>query len=256
MNTYNYKNRRSGKVVLGFLLLVIGCLLLGENIGLFIPGWVFSWPMLLIVIGVWKGVRHNFQNPAAYILIFIGSVFLLERIIPSISFNDFVWPIIIIGIGIYLIFGRNRSKQFKENQQHGWDKQVKDEHAATVDETTGYDTASSKEDYLDTVCVFGGVKKNILSKNFKGGEVITVMGGVELNFSQADLHGTVVLEATQIFGGTKIIVPSHWSVSSEVSAIFGGVEDKRQIIAETVASDKVLIIRGTSIFGGIEIRSF
>jgi len=56
-------------------------------------------------------------------------------------------------------------------------------------------------------------------------------------------------------GGTKIIVPSHWEVRSEVNAIFAGFEDKRQQPA-VVNLEKILIIDGTSIFGGIELKNF
>jgi hypothetical protein len=38
-------------------------------------------------------------------------------------------------------------------------------------------------------------------------------------------------------------------------AIFGGIEDKRPPQLNAIP-DKVLIIEGTSIFGGIDIKSF
>jgi len=56
-------------------------------------------------------------------------------------------------------------------------------------------------------------------------------------------------------GGTKIIVPPNWEVRSEVTALFAGFEDKRQQPL-TANPDKVLIIDGTSIFGGIELKNF
>ncbi|MDB5012525.1 MAG: hypothetical protein JWQ25_727, partial [Daejeonella sp.] len=58
------------------------------------------------------------------------------------------------------------------------------------------------------------------------------------------------------FGGTKMIVPANWRVHSEMIAVFGGIDDKRPQQALVDQEDKVLIIRGTSIFGGISIRSF
>ncbi len=51
------------------------------------------------------------------------------------------------------------------------------------------DGQSIDEDYIDAVTVFGGVKKNILSKNFRGGDVTTFMGGTELNLTHADIQG-------------------------------------------------------------------
>ena len=112
------------------------------------------------------------------------------------------------------------------------------------------------EDFLDSTSVFGGVKKTIVSKNFKGGDIVNIMGGAEINLSQADVQGRVELEVTQIFGGTKLVVPPHWVVKPEMAAIFGGIDDKRSVQNATTDHSKVLVLKGTSIFGGIEIRNF
>ncbi len=81
------------------------------------------------------------------------------------------------------------------------------------------------------------------------------MGGAEINLSQADIQGTATLDITQVMGGTKIIVPPHWEVRSQMTSVFGNIEDKRQNIGSTDHS-KVLIIDGSSVFGGIEIRNY
>ena len=47
------------------------------------------------------------------------------------------------------------------------------------------------------------------------------MGGAELNLMQADIHEQVFLEINNVFGGTKLIVPAHWYIKNEVSAVFG-----------------------------------
>jgi hypothetical protein len=56
-------------------------------------------------------------------------------------------------------------------------------------------------------------------------------------------------------GGTKIIVPPNWEVRSQLTSVFGNIEDKRQNISST-NPEKVLIIDGSSVFGGIEIRNY
>jgi hypothetical protein len=113
----------------------------------------------------------------------------------------------------------------------------------------------SSEDYLDTTAFFGGVHKKIVSKNFKGGDVVTIMGGTELDLSQADFTGMIKLDVVQIMGATKIIVPAHWEVRTDVTAIFAGFEDKRQ--QPTVNNpEKVMLIDGTSLFGGIELKNY
>jgi len=272
MNNINDKAPESKKKKwVGIIFLVIGLLMLSKQLGVFIPDWVMSWPMLLIIIGIVAGRKHNYQNPGSYILILIGTIFLLDKIFDGVDFHDFAFPIVIMGVGLYLIIGKK--KNFRQKFRPGfppndeWDKRVFVEEepvpgAEPVSEaepikekTTG--GTYSPDDYLDTVAIFGGVKKNIVSRNFKEGDVTTIMGGVELNFIQADINGTAILDVTQLFGGTKIIVPQQWKIASEMVAVFGGVEDKRPIIHGAVPSEeKVLIIKGTSIFGGIDIRSY
>ena len=76
------------------------------------------------------------------------------------------------------------------------------------------------------------------------------------NLTRADFTGTAEIELTTIFGGTKLIIPSNWTVRSEAVTIFGGLEDKRNMQTMIDNPDKVLLLKGTVIFGGIEIKSF
>ncbi|MFD2145517.1 hypothetical protein [Mucilaginibacter antarcticus] len=83
-----------------------------------------------------------------------------------------------------------------------------------------------------------------------------MFGGAELDFTQADINGRVYVDVTQIFGGTKIIVPAHWMVVSDISAVFAGVDDKRIRTNTPLDSNKVLVLKGISVFAGIDIRSY
>ena len=116
----------------------------------------------------------------------------------------------------------------------------------------------TSDNRFDATSIFGGVKKNVITKDFKGGEVTSIFGGSEVNLSQADITGRAILDVTALFGGSKIIVPSNWQVNSDgLTAIFGALEDKRAIMANPVTdNNKVLVISGVVMFGGIEIKSF
>ena len=80
----------------------------------------------------------------------------------------------------------------------------------------------------------------------------------ELNLMQADTSTRVVLDLTQVFGGTKLIIPPHWKVNAEdMVTIFGGLNDKRPMPVQTGATDsKIIVLKGTCIFGGIDIKSY
>jgi predicted membrane protein len=100
------------------------------------------------------------------------------------------------------------------------------------------------------------VNKRVLSKKFEGGKLTAAFGGIDLDLTQADFSGTVYLQIDVIFGGTKILVPPHWDVRVEITNIAAGVEDKRMYSQTEVDPEKVLVLRGTCFFGGLEIRSF
>ena len=96
----------------------------------------------------------------------------------------------------------------------------------------------------------------MLSKQFRGGEIVSFMGGSEIDLTQADFTGRITIDTTNIFGGTKLIVPPTWDVQSDITTVFGGVDDKRPVQGVQPDPNKVLILDGTCLFGGIEIRSF
>ena len=53
-----------------------------------------------------------------------------------------------------------------------------------------------------------------------------------------------------------MIVPSHWTVVSDVAAVFSGFDDKRVRTAVPQDPNKVLVLKGISIFAGVDIRSY
>lgn len=257
---------RNGKAIAGVILLAVGSVLLFERIFNFD---IELWPLWLIGWGLFIGARSSFHKPASFVLLILGAVFLLTQNIPQ--GDRIFWPIAIIGFGIWMILRRNTSfdkSKFEKSNQHKWDWKnytAENQNDPNVDYTSstvppvgpGFTKyPPTGDNILDAVSVFGGVKKTILSKDFKGGEIVNVFGGAELDFTQAEINGTVVIDITQLFGGTKIIVPSHWKVISDLAAVFAGVDDKRIRNTAGPDSDKILVLKGVSIFAGIDIRSY
>lgn len=269
MNEEDFKNKvkerwgrhgrrsESGRRWTGLFLLIIGGFLLARAGGVLFPAWFFSGPVLLIGIGLFIGIRHRFRNFVWLIPLVVGGLLLADRLSPDITLRPYIWPIVLIGVGLFFILrpkGRNCRGGGNPDDNMFTDAQ-------TTTTTTPNDKAnwqqgmSDGNDMIDVTAIFGGVKKNILSKNFKGGDVTAFMGGAEINLTQADFKGRVMIDNFNMFGGTKLIVPPDWDVQSGVVAIFGGVDDKRPP-APITNPDKVLYIDGTCIFGGVEIRSY
>jgi predicted membrane protein len=202
-------------------------------------------------------------------MLFIGMLGILNYALPVLHLHDFIWPIIIISIGIWLILRRNHNwerKAWKKDWDEKWDwrnravqnpeQPAADNTSTTIPPADTKKTRMSGDDYLDAVSIFGGVKKTILSKTFKGGDIVNVFGGAEIDLTMADIEGKVVIDITQLFGGTKIIVPSHWQVVSNLSAVFAGVDDKRLRKTGSGDDNKILVLEGVSIFAGVDIRSY
>ncbi len=232
---------RNGRVLGGLFIVAIGVALLARQAGVDIPRWIFSFESNLIAAGIYIGIRHSFRGFFWIIPIAIGAFLLIDDFYPQYDIGDFTWPLIIIGIGLIVMLRAGKKNDWKK-----WDAKNAFEE-------------DTSDDRLDSTVIFGGAKKNIISKNFRGGEVVTVFGGTEINLMQADLNGTVVLELTQVFGGTKLIVPPHWKVwSKEMVAVLGGVDDKRPMVGNPSGEEinKTLILKGTCMLGGIEIRSY
>lgn len=116
-------------------------------------------------------------------------------------------------------------------------------------------TFANPDDYINTTTVFGSVQKTILSKDFRGGHISNLFGSTELNFTHADLAGVAILDISQGFGEVKITVPHDWWIEADTTQIFATVEDKRADISESYNSTKILVLRGASVFGVVEILS-
>ena len=265
MNEEDFKNKieerwgrrgrhsAKGRIWVGVFLVILGALFLARNSGVIFPTWFFTWPMILIAIGIFSGIRHGFRHTGWLFPIFIGGIFLADEISTDITLRPYFWPIVLIVGGLFIILRPKRRRCGPWNG--GPDDNFGGNAPAAGDKETWTRPAGGSTDALDITAIFGGVKKNVLSKTFKGGDVVAFMGGAEINLTQADFTGKVVIDCFNMFGGTKIIVPPDWEIQNDVVAIFGGVDDKRPP-APHVDHNKVLFLDGTCIFGGLEIRSY
>ncbi len=233
--------RQRGRIISGIILILVGSLFFARKLGMEFPDWIFSWPMFFIALGFYVGGKHNFSNPSWLILVALGSILMIERFYPSIQIHEFFWPVVLIAIGAFLIVKPRKNKYAR------W---------INAKEMANCVSSETNENRIEILAVMGGVKKVVLSKDFIGGEINCVMGGAEINLTQADILGTAVLEINNVFGGTKLLVPANWEVQSEVAVVLGGVEDKRSQHANNSLELKRLILKGNCIFGGIDIKSY
>ncbi|MBC8984519.1 hypothetical protein H9X96_01865 [Pedobacter sp. N36a] len=256
----------------GLFLLVFGLVFLLRNVGVQLPYWVLSWHTILLAIGLLIGYKKNFQGGGWLAMVLVGAFFTLQRVTDA-NMSKYFFAMAFIIMGLYLIFrpksSRINSPKWKKKPVNFTDSTFagpsafKDSPDFTAAEDLNVaepekDKAGwvDENDVIAAVCVFGGTDQHVYSKNFKGGEMIAVFGGCNVNLTQADFEGAIVLEIVAIFGGVKIIIPSSWVVKSEVVAIFGGIEDKRGPVVLSDGGTKIIKITGLALFGGVEIRNF
>lgn len=259
-DTREHRPGPSGRnVLVGLIVVAVGVVILLKQLHFpFFPYWIFSWPMILIIIGLVIGVKSDFRNVSWLIMVLLGGFFLLDHVVIfNWHLNQYAWPIGIIVIGIFLIF---RSVISPSQSYHDYNKDnrygggLSDPTDETSDEKKN--TMNSGDDYINSTNIFGGTKKRIFSKSFRGGQTTNFFGGTEIDLTQADLNKVAVIDLVQVFGGIKLIMPANWEVKSEVVSIFGGLNDKRNMPSSTQDTSKMVVLTGVCIFGGIDIKSY
>lgn len=232
----------SSRLIIGILLIVAGLVLILKKTTVlpgpldnFIDDVIFSWQMLLIVIGVITLVGSGNKTPGI-VLISVGGFFLIPELFTDFfrSFN-FFWPALFIVVGIVLLMNSKR-----------------------LAKAVSYNREANKADVIDYVNIFSGAERQLITENFQGGKVTSIFGGGEVDLTRSSLApGDNVIEITCIFGGTTIIVPESWNIVLDVTPILGGFSDSRKIRGDVIKDNtRSLIVRGTVIFGGGEIKSY
>lgn len=262
---------------LGITLMLIGLLFLGFNFGV-IPlelKWlVFSWQSLLIFMGLVNLIKRRLVF--GVLLVSVGSFFLLPKIIatyPTIfpgfhgDFTSIYWPLLLILAGVVVILGKTMGPRLGiEDWAHRQYHRNKHRSHFIQDDTqhnngTGYKTqwnyskGQNVGNGFSKSSIFGAGEHIVLDPVFKGGDMNAIFGGITLDLRKTTLaEGDTVLEVNAVFGGVTIIVPDNWLVETNIDAVFGGFEDKRSHV-ESIDSSRRLIITGSCVFGGGELRN-
>jgi len=228
----------NNRALIGVILVIAGLFLVMRNTGVFpdiIDNVVFSWPMLLVTIGLVMTIGSSGSKSSGVIIMAVGAFFLIPLLFrETFHVYNLFWPSIFIIIGVTFIFTKRKGVN-------------------SVSES-----ATIGDEYIDYVNVFSGGERQIVSDNFRGGKVTAIFGGSEIDLTKAKLAtGRSELELACIFGGTTIIVPDDWFVTIEVTPVLGGFGDSRKLTpGRTVDSTKQLVIKGAVVFGGGEIKSY
>lgn len=100
---------RKGKLVLSLFLIVVGLILLLNNLGIItinLPGYVLSWKSLLVVLGIFFATTEK-DKTGGIVLATIGFYFLIPDIW-NINPREagLFWPILFLAVGVSILLSR------------------------------------------------------------------------------------------------------------------------------------------------------
>jgi hypothetical protein len=189
------------------------------------------WPAALVAIGLVKVFTPGGAAGRVFggLIALFGTLLLFDKL-EYLSFSwSRTWPLALVFLGIAIVWRALMGDRFGDGP-----------------------TDSSAT--MNTVAIMGGVNRKNTSPAFRGGEITAVMGGAEIDLSQATpTPEGAVLELFAMWGGIEIQVPGDWTVENRVTPLMGGAEDTRKVVGAD--GKKRLILKGLAIMGGIEVKN-
>ena len=235
----------------GIILIVVGVIMIFEKLNLIpesVSDLLISWQMLLVGIGILSLIGGN--RTGGTILIVIGTFFMVPELIDvPYEIRQIYWPLILVAIGIALLL-RHRDRQ-----------SIIAKGPAGVNTPVEYEMIPNDNTHntFDDFVIFGGREVFINSQAFAGGKATSIFGGMEFDLRKASMiPGGAVIDCVSVFGGCGFKIPMDWNVRNEVTTLFGAFTDKRGDTFNERYYDpsKTVVIKGVSIFGGIEVKHF
>lgn len=221
----------------GLFLIAAAVLILVAKLGAFpdISVMKIFWTLVFSVALVSSLV--NLAFPGVYFsLAFLGILYDTELGITAITPWTILLVALLLSIGTCMIFTPKKKKKIKNNEIDGNDFVVFDE-----EDGNQFDFSSS----------FVGSIKYVNSDNFESANIDAKFAGMKVYFDNAVIkngHATVNLNVS--FAGVELYVPKNWRVDNQMSASFGGVEEKNR---NNGADGPILTLRGNVSLGGVTI---
>jgi predicted membrane protein len=227
----------SPRLIIGLIIIVVGASMLAENLGWFSARFLLRtlWPLALIAIGVAMLRESTPRNrPWGWVFVVVGVWNLLDNFgWLHISVWHVLFPAILLFVGGTLVW----------RARH-----------AGVSCADPIGNSDEPAEFVRTVALMSFSEIRPVSRPFRGADLSAIMGGVRIDLRDARMDGDVAtLDLFGFWGGIEIYLPPDWSVSSRVTTFLGGFFDARR--ATTVVPTKTLIVRGTNIMSGIEVKN-
>lgn len=254
------RSRVSVGSLIGVVLVALGAMFLLENSGLLGPDArivATYWPAFLIAVGLWGLLAGGFRfRFFPLVILAVGVAFLLSNLDLLDWSGKLIWPAVLIVVGLALLSRQRFSPRRSRRSPHSSHTSQVSAEVIESGSSAGQEETQRQERgrTFRANYFFSDGKEQVTSREFSGGEISAVFGGMELDLRDAVLaHGEAVLETTVVFGGLELRVPREWRVAIETTTLFGGTEMERSQPGPDQASGE-LTITGTVVFGGIEVK--
>jgi predicted membrane protein len=256
-------------LIIGIIIILLGGMLIASNTG-FIPREfrqiIVSWQMLFIIIGIISIVKQQSLHFHGLLMLCLGIFFIIPKVakvFPSVfchvdtgNFVAVYWPVLLIIGGVILVLHIPISshRHWCSRRHYRCGGKVRSSSFRNDGDSWKRENCNQGENFSKT-CVFSSGRYIVIDTEFRGGTLQAIFGGIELNLRKAYLpEGATVLNIEAIFGGISLLVPDNWHIEVTVESVLGGVDDNH-MITEAVDSTRKLIIKGSAVFGGVEIRN-
>jgi hypothetical protein len=231
--------RITPRLIIGIGILALGLLWTLDNMHyLNARDFTRYWPVILIAVGAvqffergrYSGRRRVPVGPI--VLMVVGALLLADNLhMMNFDVGDLI-PIAIAAWGAKLV----------------WDALGR-RTARPIDGDSDGDSDAT----VHAFAMMAGVRRQSTAREFRGGDVSAIMGGVDLDLRNADIRAgeEVIIDALAFWGGVEIKVPPHWKVVGDVLPIMASFEDKTM----GNGAGPTLIVRGTALMGAIEVKN-
>lgn len=228
-----FKNYLCGMALIALGVIITLNSLEITNINLFFNGW---WT-LFIIIPCLIGLFDKGNKTDDIIGLIIGIVLLLaaQGIIEYAVLGKLALPTILIILGLSIIFKSTFDKKINKK----------------INELKSKEKASAH--LPDNHCAFfSGKDLKFANEVFIGASFTAIFGGIECDLRGAVIENDILINATAVFGGVDIIVPSNVKIKVKSSSVFGGVSNNSVFTGDDTSP--TIYINASGVFGGVEIK--
>lgn len=222
------------------VLVVLGLYFLLKNFGLIsfrLPTYLISWRIIPFIIGINALTKQKYFE--GIFAIGLSIFFFAPDFISKEAYQTYskLWPLLLVVAGGAIVYKRLRptypDATFKNKQD-----------------------VNTRDKINETYIMSGGNKK-ITSSQFSGGRILCVMGGSQMDLTNANLNAPALIDIFVLMGGVELRIPKEWNVQVDVLPIMGGVEDKITTYPDHVVNPaQRLVISGNIVMGGLEIKRY